>query len=114
MPARRPKRPIASARVPLPKPQPRRASRDPESVRELFAGLATRRDVLEVVEGILTNPAHPHWPRVWTECLDRGYGKPTQPISADKDAPPFVVFAQMPMAASSTEAWQLAAKRALK
>jgi hypothetical protein len=99
--------------APLP-PLARRVSRDPEDVRELFAGLATRKDVLEAAEAILTNPAHQQWARVWSECLDRGYGKPTQPISGDKDAPPFVVFAQMPVAASSTEAWQAAAQRALK
>lgn len=69
--------------------------------------------MLDAAEAILTNPAHPAWPRVWGECLDRGFGKPTQPISNAEDKP-FVVFAQMPAAASSTDAWQAQAKRQLR
>lgn len=112
MPARRPpKRPVARKTPALPKPQRRASVKDSEAVRELFAGLATRADVLEAAEAILINPAHPHWPRVWETCLERGYGKPKDP-SADT-AVPFVVFAAMPAAASSIESWQRAAAQQL-
>lgn len=69
--------------------------------------------MLDAAEAILTNPAHPAWARVWSECLDRGYGKPTQPIENAGDKP-FVVFASVPAPATSTEAWQAQAKRTLR
>jgi len=48
---------------------------------------------LKVLAGIMNEPEAPHAARVAAanSLLDRGWGKPTQPVSGDPDGAPLVI-----------------------
>jgi hypothetical protein len=61
--------------------------RPPDEFKERMAGLASWSEVHTALESILRDPEHPHWMRALEYATERGYGKVTQPVGGDPDAP---------------------------
>jgi hypothetical protein len=66
-------------------------AKTPTNIRSLAR--AHTETAINVLAGIMNESDAPHAARVSaaTALLDRGWGKPTQPISGDDDAPPIKV-----------------------
>lgn len=66
-------------------------AKTPTEIRSLARGHT--ESALNVLAGIMNEPTAPHAARVSAanSLLDRGWGKPSQPISGDEDGPPIKI-----------------------
>jgi len=66
-------------------------AKTPTEIRSLARGHT--ETALNVLAGIMNEREAPHAARVAAanSLLDRGWGKPTQPLSGDEDAAPLVI-----------------------
>ena len=80
-----PKRPGGNAGKGRPRGVPNKAT---AVVREIAQKYTV--DAVEALAAVMREPGSPHAARVSaaTALLDRGHGKPTQPVSGDNDMPP--------------------------
>lgn len=63
------------------------AGRPPIAYKGRMAALADRGALAAELEGVLDNPAHPHWLQAWKFVTEQAHGRAVQPIAGDPLAP---------------------------
>ncbi len=78
------------------------AGRPPNEFKAQLAALASREETIRALAAILEDPNHPHFIQALKFAADRGYGRPTQPVSVEGLAPQVVIVAPPKL---TTEEW---------